>query len=429
MQRSTHILTGVGIAAIATALFSFSAKQPVKKEDEEKKKKYHVIHQKNGEMHKYDTIISMHSNYSVEDFLASKGIEDPNVKIVKIPSVANMAFLSNEAADTKVFVHRMNENIVVEEENGTREEVKIIREENDKGEVTIQKFVNGKEVEVTEQDRQEQQAHWQQDFGGDHEVILLEDGDFEWTEKEGKHNVELKVEMDDEGNVQVQKFVNGEEVEVSDEEMKQLKHGNVNMFILDGENTGDLNIDLDSIMESIQLNVDLLDEEALENGKSRVIIKEIHTGDDTQDHKDFEIKKEMRVNHHVSVNGEESEDFTVVLVHENYDASTEKHTQMHLLSENDNTEINNQGIALNAPISVYPNPNNGTFTIAFEQKNEEKTSVRVVDAQGKVVFKEKLGDFSGAYRKELNLKKHGAGIFIVTVQQGDEISSHKVIVE
>ena len=424
MQISKHILVGIGVATIAAALLSFSSENAQKKDDT-KKKKYHVIHQKDGEMHEYDTIIPMSSEYSVEDFLASKGIDDPDVKIVKIPSAANMAFVSKGGDDTQIFMHSIDENVEINDENGTRQEVKIIREENDNGEVIMKKFVNGEEVEVTDEDMEN--IHIHRGNGGEHRAIIIEDGgeELNWTPEDGEHRVEIKVEMDDEGNKKIQKFVNGEEVEVTDEELENIENGRENVFIFTDEHSGDVN--MDSIMETIELKIEMIDDMYIEDGEQRIIVKEIHMDSEESDGDSKEVRKEIRMESHVEVDGDD-ENFTVVLVHENYDESTEEHMQVRVQSENENI-IDDRNLSMNQPISVYPNPNNGTFTIAFEQKDEVKTSIRVVDAQGKVVYKEKLGAFSGAYKKELDLKKHGVGVFIVTVQQGDETSARKVIVE
>lgn len=427
MNVSKHIFLGIGVAAIATTLLSFSGEKPIKKGGDEKKKKYHVIHQEDGEMHEYDTIIPMSSDYSIDDFLASKGIDDPEVKIVKIPSIATIDFMSKGDDNTQIFVHKIDKDLVIDAEDGTRTEVKIIREENEDGDVIMKKFVNGEEVEVTDEDIKRTQI--QRGNSGDNQMIFIQDGDrdINWTPKEGDQNVEIKVEMDDNGNKTIQKFVNGKEVDVTEEEMEKLLNDTGGAFIINSEDGGDIDINMDSIMEIIQLEVEMIDENDMKEGKPVVIIKEIRMDSETSDGDSKEIRKEIRRQQDVKVDGTE-DDFTVVLVHENYDESMEEHTQMHIQSDNKRI-TNNRNLSMNAPISVYPNPNNGTFTIAFEQKNEVKTVIRVVDAQGKTVYREKLGDFSGSYNKELDLKKHGVGVYIVTVQQGDETSSRKVIVE
>ncbi|MCR9171145.1 MAG: T9SS type A sorting domain-containing protein [bacterium] len=489
MRRSQHIIAVVGIAAIATALVSFSGGDTTQKNDDDKKKKYHVIHQKDGELVEYDTIIPMSSEYSVQDFLVDKGIDDPEAKIIKVPSMANGAFISDDGEDTRIFVHKMDEEIETTNENGVQKEVKIIREENENGEVVTKKYVNGEEVELSEEDMKRIHQHKE---GAPHKVIIRKgDDDLKWEEKEHSENVELKVKMDDEGNMHVQKFVNGEEVEVSEEEMEQIKNrehrqhkvfimksdddkkmtpkegeeivalkvemddeGNMKVqkfvngeevevsekemeeikagqderiLLIHGDHKGD--IKLDSLMEVIEMDVEMIEGADHEEGQQRIIVKEIRM-DDVETTDDMKVvRKEIRMRNDVEVNGEE-EDFTVVLVHENYNESMEEQTHIRMIVEDDDEVISDEReMSLNDPISVYPNPNDGSFTIAFTQKNTAKTSINVVDAQGKVVFKEKLGDFSGAYKKELDLKKHGVGVYIVTVQQGGETSSRKVIVE
>lgn len=489
MRTTKHILAGVGIAAIATALVSFSGEKSTSKKEDDKKKKYHVIHQKDGEMFEYDTIIPMSSDYSVQDFLADKGINDPEAKIIQVPSMGNAVFMTEGGENTQVFMHKFDENVEINEENGTRKEVKIIREENDNGEVIMKKYVNGEEFEVSEEDMKRMHHHGD---GEHHKIIIKEGGeDLKWIEKESSENVELKVELDEEGNMKVQKFVNGEEVEVSEEEMENIKNGSHeqhNVFIMDGDNanfnwtpkegeerielkvemdtkgnmkvqkfvngeevevseeemenikngngthvmmihgdhTGDIN--MDSIMRVIEMDVEMIAPEGSEEGQKQVIVKEIRMHGDNATGNKKEVRKEIRMENRVEVDGE-GEDFTVVLVHENYDESMEEHMQVRMMIEEDEDISNDREMSLNEPISVYPNPNDGTFTIAFNQKNEAKTSIQVVDAQGKVVYKEKLGSFSGSYKKELDLKKHGVGVYIVTVQQGGETSSRKVIVE
>jgi len=176
----------------------------------------------------------------------------------------------------------------------------------------------------------------------------------------------------------------------------------------------ELDGDMDSIFQ--ELDIEIV-EETVEDGQQRIIIREFHEESEESIEDSGELKKEIQFHTKVDVDGEE-EDFTIVLITENFDEN-----------EVNQTTTNTQRMALNEPISVYPNPNNGTFTIAFSQEEKVKTSIEIVDVQGKVVFKEKLGSFSGAYKKELDLKKYGVGVYIVNVQQGDEVSARKVIVE
>lgn len=487
MWNSKHLIAGIGITAIATALLSFTDG-----DDEGKKKKYHVIHQKDGEMMEFDTILPMSSSYTVEQFLSDKGINDENVNIINVPAHGHGMMFSGQDGEQQVFIRSFDENITIDDEGGERQEVKIIREENEKGEVVLKKFVNGeevelseeekarmqhhgdhhemrmhmhdhegegeqnvelkvevdkdgnmvvkkfvdgKEVEVTEEEMNQIQMHHEQHGDQDHvRVMVIEDGDhpdMEWHGKDGDEQVELKVEVDKDGNMTVQKFVNGEEVEVTEEEMEQIQMRHEQMgdrqmiFIEEGTPGEEIHIEMlegeiDSLLQEMEFNIETIMEESGEDGTQRVIIKQIEMDDENAwQEEGGEMHKEIRVQHHMDVDSDE--DFTVVLVTENIDEGAEMETIIR-------TERPNS-MEMNEPISVYPNPNNGTFTIAFNQKEALKTAIKVVDAQGKIVYKEKLGTFSGSYKKELDLRQHGTGVYIVNVEQGDEVSARKVIVE
>jgi len=424
MKRSKYILAGMGVAVFTMALASFSAEKALNEEKKSGKKKYHIIHQKDGITYEYDTIIPMDSGYSVDAFLADKGIESEDVKIIDIPNIANVPFMQENGDQMRVFIQHRDENVTLEDIDGVQKEVKIIREENNDGELIIKKYVNGEEVEPSEEDMQRVQI---ERISPDEnmQIFINEDGSNLVWEEDGSHEklVELRVEMNDQGEMTVEKLVDGQKVDVSEEELQKIESGNGQINVFHQED--DINIDLDSILQDLEFDIEIIEGEDMQEGQKRIIVKEIQLDKTELDGDSKVITKEVRVHNNIELDGSK-DDFTLVLVTENYDASM---NETILVNAETLRSEKSDDIALNEPISVFPNPNNGTFTIAFEQKTEAKTSIRVTDAQGKIVFKEKLGNFSGNYRKELDLKKEGSGTYIVTVQQGDESSVSKVIVE
>ena len=408
MITSKHLLIGAGLAVFATVLVSFS-----NGDDPGKKKKYHVIHQKDGNLQEFDTILPMNSDYGVEDFLAEKGIENADVQILKIPSSADqgMVFIGNEGSQN-IMMHKIDRDVTISDKDGENKEVKIIREDDGNGTVIMKKFVNGKEVAMSEEElnssdhKEKKKIH----------VMHVEDGNQKSRTPTEGETIEIKVEVDDKGALTVQKFVNGEEVEVTEEEISMIQDNQENGGMHEVIIVDELGGDMDSIFQELELDIEIV-EEAVKDGQQRIIIREFHEESEESIEGSGELKKEIQFHTKVDVDGE-GEDFTIVLITENFDED-----EVH------QTTANTQRMALNDPISVYPNPNNGTFTIAFSQEEKVKTSIEIVDVQGKVVFKEKLGSFSGAYKKELDLKKYGVGVYVVKVQQGDEVSARKVIVE
>lgn len=387
MKNKVLAFTSMGILAITLMAFVNA------KKDDEKKKKYQVIHHENGELQEFDTIIPMNSNYSVDDFLKDKGISSDNIEIIKMPNIDENLFSFHGDDGEEVIIKMLSaemegddhtgmhirvkeegeeeENVMIEHDGKS---IKIIVEEGPDGEEHMKKYINGEEVEFDE---------------GDVEHINLrsEDG-----------HIIIKMDGDD------------IEKEVADA-MKELE------IELDG-----LDLDLDSIFKNLDINIEQIVSEEGGRENERVIIKmdtdmnELHEAmEELEKTFDEEHMKEFHKNITVS---SDDEDFTIVMVTENIENEGAVRTSV-------KKDVKTSEVKL----KLYPNPNNGTFTIGFEQTEKVPTTIEVFNASGKNVFKEKLGKFSGTYKKELDLKKHGSGNYIVKITRGDDVTTHKVVIE
>lgn len=90
------------------------------------------------------------------------------------------------------------------------------------------------------------------------------------------------------------------------------------------------------------------------------------------------------------------------------------------------------GIAEGLPIqdvSIYPNPNNGMFNLAFELMTEANVNIMVADMLGKVVYEENIGNYSGSYNKQLDLTHLQKGIYLVNLQVGNERINKRIIIQ
>ena len=76
--------------------------------------------------------------------------------------------------------------------------------------------------------------------------------------------------------------------------------------------------------------------------------------------------------------------------------------------------------------AIYPNPNNGTFTIQFGQA-VDGIKVQVIDTKGRVCHNETFnGTIQNAYVETSNLEK---GIYFVTVTINDKPSQATIVVQ
>ncbi len=80
-------------------------------------------------------------------------------------------------------------------------------------------------------------------------------------------------------------------------------------------------------------------------------------------------------------------------------------------------------------IAVYPNPTNGLLTILFENKNSKTLDVKLVSADGKLIFAEHNNTFTGTYSKNLNLNNNAKGIYFIQFVSDKEVSVQKIILE
>lgn len=94
--------------------------------------------------------------------------------------------------------------------------------------------------------------------------------------------------------------------------------------------------------------------------------------------------------------------------------------------------VTNTGIA-NATASthsldVYPNPNDGNFTVTFTSTEKETFTVELTNPLGQVVFKEEMKDFIGKYSKQLNVESYGQGIYMINLTNSKSHETVKKII-
>ncbi len=89
----------------------------------------------------------------------------------------------------------------------------------------------------------------------------------------------------------------------------------------------------------------------------------------------------------------------------------------------DISEINNKG-----KISIYPNPNNGSFNISLDDFINEETNIRIFNSVGKVVF-EKIDNIRGNnYEMQLDLDVN-PGIYTIIIEGKSSHQSKKFVIK
>ncbi len=81
----------------------------------------------------------------------------------------------------------------------------------------------------------------------------------------------------------------------------------------------------------------------------------------------------------------------------------------------------------NIPFVLYPNPNQGSFTISFESESAKGVQIVVHDILGKRVY-DKTFESTGTFNQNIQLSNVASGIYLVTVIDGERRTVKKVVV-
>ncbi|MBX2892736.1 MAG: PDZ domain-containing protein [Saprospiraceae bacterium] len=93
----------------------------------------------------------------------------------------------------------------------------------------------------------------------------------------------------------------------------------------------------------------------------------------------------------------------------------------------DNKGVSTQSPLLeSATLEAYPNPTVGPLNIRFDAE-AVPTTLRIMDASGKVVYDRTLNQFSGSFNERINLFGNTPGIYVLTAQQGSMVISKKIV--
>jgi hypothetical protein len=79
-------------------------------------------------------------------------------------------------------------------------------------------------------------------------------------------------------------------------------------------------------------------------------------------------------------------------------------------------------------VTIYPNPNKGTFSLNIYSFKQEEVNIAVTDLTGKVVYQELIYSNSGDNKKEINLTNLQNGLYLVSVRKGNEVVTKKLFV-
>jgi subtilisin-like proprotein convertase family protein len=87
---------------------------------------------------------------------------------------------------------------------------------------------------------------------------------------------------------------------------------------------------------------------------------------------------------------------------------------------NDSFELDN--------LSIYPNPNNGSFNILFDNVSSNQVAITVFDLSGRSVFKNSYETFS-RFNQNIHLQSVTSGMYLVNIIDGNRVVTKKIVIK
>lgn len=82
----------------------------------------------------------------------------------------------------------------------------------------------------------------------------------------------------------------------------------------------------------------------------------------------------------------------------------------------------------NMYLTIFPNPNDGRFTLYFDATDKADYTIIIKDVLGQTVFTDILRDFTGKYSKQPDLSNFGKGIFTISLSNPEHEYIKKMLV-
>jgi hypothetical protein len=79
-------------------------------------------------------------------------------------------------------------------------------------------------------------------------------------------------------------------------------------------------------------------------------------------------------------------------------------------------------------LSIYPNPNNGTFNIGFNPRSGEDISIQVFDIRGRIIYSKAFNTVS-RFEEAIKLNNAQSGVYLLNISDGSQKVTKKIIVE
>ncbi len=80
-------------------------------------------------------------------------------------------------------------------------------------------------------------------------------------------------------------------------------------------------------------------------------------------------------------------------------------------------------------LNIYPNPNNGTFTLNIADENHGEVQIIILDITGNEIYSKKITNSGMGMHEKISLGSHKKGIYLLMVRSDKNMVTKKFIVK
>ncbi len=502
MKTKLYIAVGLVTAISTLAFMPFDANY-----GGEEKLQYTIFHHAEDGMETFDTIVPASSDFTIQDFIALKGLDVDDVDILDLDGnlapqsdmdiemafdvrhegpvkvtefkdkAGNVVIMKSDDGnafeieidgdamslniDSLISAHGSGEKVMTFKMSGDPSTLKQVRGNEGKPSEMVEVIVEVDEVsksdepkskkvirkEVKRADSEGQTYFYELDTEDDTDIqvvsgeskddIKINGKSLEEIIKEAKESgqeqvktIVIEKQIDKDGNVTIEKTVNGEKVDPTSEEM-EFDH-----ILFEKEGVGEESEDVQIWIEEIKTVEKANEMESVSETK-------VISSDRRVEVKVLPIESE-KVEYIISDEGDEevvmyAYKFNTVLDDEPLflkdsfkmrDIAMVKRIPAEISDESQSDwQITNDDAKLPIEeLTFFPNPTDGDFRMSFFLPQMGQTNIGIYDLSGKEVYQENLGTFEGRYDQNINLNNLESGTYILRISQNNLSLAEKIIV-
>ncbi len=441
VMKNLKILFLVLLIGVVAPVMSYGQE---KEKEKEKEVKIKVVKEKDGEKTVLDTTFSI----NIDEMISGEDLQE----VMKVMEELGMEDIDIEIDNLDKMLQEMEVEVKeIELEGGGQEKVVVLKKHAGSGDVeeTVHlmmldpdSLANGKVMKMTVGEDSYSYVISGDDehdlkFGdGEHKVLMFMDEDGKKTEViVGGDDLEWTAANHD--KVEIVEDENGKKVIV------EKKDGTRKEYNLPDEK-GTYVIGEDGEIKKIDDDVVWVDEK---KGEKRITV---HVDDDNEtliiQEADGSVGvKEVKTDYNVIVRTgeiEEGEHDVFVEVIEKVEGAKTVRIKSKIIvkpvGEKDAKDLEKKGVDLDPEegesleierMTFHPNPSDGKFTLEFSTPSEGAALINIYDVNGKKVYEENIDPFDGHYKNEIDISSEEKGVYFLKINQGNKMSSRKIILE